>query len=512
MAGYNRRVNRDRFHGVNRTPQEMSEDKDRRASEFASLNNIMLRELNVMSEPIMVSDKYAKDDIRRYIANPKMFESALRNVSRGLYHQSSHYWRLIQYWANLLTYDYVLMPYGTPQNFSKLNQTTILSSYNKALSLVEKMNLKHEMAKIALTVMREDVYYGYEYSTKDSYSIQKLDPNYCQISSEEDGVYNFAFDFTFFDTRKTQLKLYAEEFQSKYNLYTTDKRKYRWQELDSKYTVCFKFNEDEHRYAFPPFAGVFEDILDITEYKMLRRVNERIGNYKIVVGKVPMRKDAQDANDYLISLDHVKVWQQKLENAVPEEVGVATVPFDIDSISFDRDKSNVDAVAQAVRNLMDGAGVSQVLFNAEKSGSVGLSTSVQVDESMMFRFLKQVERWVNRKLKLIGGAYRFKVVMPEITRFNRKEMFELYLKGAQTGVIPRTMVAATVGIAANDLINMTTLEIDILGLDLKLKPLLSSHTQTGEGGDGGRPEKDTKELSEEGAKTRDKDKNPNRAQ
>ena len=53
------------------------------------------------------------------------------------------------------------------------------------------MNLQHEFIKITTTILREDIFYGYEYSTKDSYFIQKLNPDYCQISSIEDGCFNF---------------------------------------------------------------------------------------------------------------------------------------------------------------------------------------------------------------------------------------------------------------------------------------------------------------------------------
>lgn len=45
---------------------------------------------------------------------------------------------------------------------------------------------------------------------KDSYFIQKLNPDYCQISSIEGGCFNFAFDFNYFKTYPEKLKQYGE--------------------------------------------------------------------------------------------------------------------------------------------------------------------------------------------------------------------------------------------------------------------------------------------------------------
>ena len=53
---------------------------------------------------------------------------------------------------------------------------------------------------------------------------------------------------------------------------------------------------------------------------------------------------------------------------------------------------------------------------------------------------------------------------------------------------------------------MNFLEEDCLQLSSKLKALSTSYTQSGNN-DNGKPEKDQSELSDEGLKTRDQDKN-----
>ena len=57
-----------------------------------------------------------------------------------------------------------------------------------------------------------------------------------------------------------------------------------------------------------------------------------------------------------------------------------------------------------------------------------------------------------------------------------------------------------------DTLAMNFLEEDCLQLSSKFKPLSSTYTQTGND-KSGKPEKDETELTDEGLKTRDQDKN-----
>jgi len=477
--------------------------------DFASLSKMLLGTVSDSSSMLknkVVSNKYSKEDIRKYLNDPMLFSKELRNVSIGLYFSNSHYRRLVSYFSSMLTFDYICLPYEGG-NLEKINIKTATTAYKKVLNLLEVMNLKHEMLKAVTVAIREDVFYGYEHMGKDSYFIQKMDADYCMISSIEDGIYNYAFDFSFFDRNPEKLEIFPSEFKSKYNAYLKDRTKMRWQELDSKNTVCFKVNED-FPFPVPVFGGTFEDLIDLQEFKQLRKAREKLGNYKFLVQKIPVRQDSTDNDDFAITLKSVMHFHNRIAQVLPDEIGILTSPMDIEPVSFDKDSAtSSDAVAEAYTSYMRSAGVSESLFNSEKMGAVGLTFSIKADESMMFALLRQIERWVNKKIKTVGGKYRFKVIFPNLTIYNRDDEFEKYLKAAQFG-FSRLLVAASLGMSPNDMVNMLTLEHDILGLDDKMIPLVSSHTQTNEGG---RPEKKTEKLSGEGEKTRDNQKNPNRA-
>ena len=74
-------------------------------------------------------------------------------------------------------------------------------------------------------------------------------------------------------------------------------------------------------------------------------------------------------------------------------------PFErIDAIRVDRSDKAVDTVAEAERAFYNDAGISQLLFSSQDASGAALTKSVMVDEMLIFKFLKQCERWVNRKL------------------------------------------------------------------------------------------------------------------
>ena len=79
---------------------------------------------------------------------------------------------MCNYHAEIPTLDWYIEPYKL--DISKVNVKQFKKAYNETLFELDNMNIKHEMLKCLQVAFREGVY-GYEYSTDDSYFIQKLD-------------------------------------------------------------------------------------------------------------------------------------------------------------------------------------------------------------------------------------------------------------------------------------------------------------------------------------------------
>ena len=447
---------------------------------------------------------FDKEDVMKWLASPSKYSSNLVSLSNFLYNASSHYKRLIQYFALMLKYYY----YVEPQNLlliDDLDETKIKKiklKYFKNIEYVDEMNLSHEFTKISETIWKEDIFYGYEHYKKGSYFIQKLDSKYCAISSIEDGVYNFSFDFLYFDKYKEKLEEYPEEFVTKYNIYKSD-MKQKWQELDSKNTICIKLNEDVD-YAIPPFAGIFEELYDLEDYKALKLARTELENTAILIEKIPYLKSTDELNQFALQLDLAISYHNKAAAELPSQIGSMLSPFEaVEAITFNTKDTKSDGVSEAEEALYNSAGVSKLIFNSNNASGAALVKSITSDSDIVFFTLRQYERWVNRKLKL--NNKKVKAHFLNITSFNQDDVIKRYKEAATLGVPCKIAYATALGMSPMSVNNMAVLENKIFNISENWKPLSSSYTQTDK--TAGVDEKDDGDLDDSGTETKESDGN-----
>ena len=450
---------------------------------------------------------YNRDNVATFLSDPIRYAKDLQGVSSYIYNNSSHYRRLINYFANLPTLDHYVELRGllTPQD---IDYDKILEGYMQAVNKVESMKIPYEFGKALKTAWKIGTFYGYEVKgSDDSYFIYELPYEHCQISGITEGVYTFSFNMSYFDGNDAELERFPDEFTSMFREYQSTGLE--WQEVNPENSICIKIN-DEFYYDLPPFVGLFVDIFDIEEYKTMEKVNAVLENYKFIVQKIPMRKDSLVNNDFLVDLKTVSVFHGKTAQVVPEEVGVISTPFDIDTIEFSKDRTNRDGVREAERGLYSAGGISQSLFNPEKPTQGTLQRSINVDESDVFKVLRQIENQINFKIKqVIGNDVNVGISILDNTVFNREDNTNLLLKGAQASLPVKLKLLASLGMSPSAGVSMNILEDKILQLTDHFVPLKSSHTQSSSS-EGGRPEMDDSELTDGGEEQRDRGDNEGR--
>lgn len=231
------------------------------SSKFAVLNRLITRDLNNNTNTPTFS-LFSKDDITTYLSNPYTYEKQLRNAVTYIYGASSHFRRLVQYFASLTDLSYVVSPYRIDPKSANIK--SVNRNYRKVLNTLSAMNVKTQFPKIVTVCLREDTFYGTLWVTNDSITIQQLPSDYCSISTIEGNVPNVTFDFAYFDSHKSLLDYYPAEFRTKYAIYQKQ-RTNRWIELDSPTSFAIKCNNDILDYAIPPFAGILREIYEIED-------------------------------------------------------------------------------------------------------------------------------------------------------------------------------------------------------------------------------------------------------
>ncbi|MCY9707617.1 hypothetical protein M5X00_29520 [Paenibacillus alvei] len=489
---------------MSENPQNMFV-RDSVVLDYAKLTELVIKDLSKNTSS--TTKTYSKNNVSTWLGNPKRYSKELQGMSAFLYDVSPHYRRLVNYYAKMPTLDYYVELYGLDTSKS-VNEKTLRSNYLKALDFVELMNVRHEFGKALVSAWKLGTFYGFELYTKDSYFIKELPFEFCQISGIADGVYTFNFDCSFFDKNPVELDLYPPEFKKMFNSYKAGKPK--WQEVDPARSICIKVNEETY-YDMPPFAGLFGDIFDIEDYKALRMASAVIGNYKFIIEKIPLRDSSDKNNDFMVDLKTVSMFHNKTASLLPDEIGIFSTPFEIDTVEFSKDKSEVDNVSNSENAFYTAAGTAKQLFNPDSNSSATLAKSINVDESEVFGVLRQLERIGTGKLKNeISGSFKFRLKILDNTIFNKKENAETLLKNAQYGLPVKLMLCACLGVSPSAVISMNFLEEQVLGLTSNFIPLSSSHTQSGGQDDqGGRPPMKDDQLTAKGEAQRDGSHNDN---
>lgn len=435
----------------------------------------------------------------------------LRNYSQYFFHASGEYRRLVEYFAKILTFDFVVVPILNDEKGK--DNARFQKSFNTILDYTNKAHIQETGRIIAHTVIKDGAFYGYERELNNDYILQQLPTPFCRTRFKIDGNYAVEFDFSFFDQyRKEEEKVEAfssfpPEFESMYRAYLTDKQALRWQILNPDFARAHMLTDE-----VPILAPVFPDLLDLEDFKKIDKQRSEGQVDEILVQNVPVTEDGE----LTLELDEIKTIHENAKGMLAgTRKRVLTTPAKITPLTFtDSNKVLQDDVDKGLRSVHSSAGTPTILFSSgNKVGGVGLEKSLIIDEAIMFELLDQFQRWYEVRFKKIVSAnklFSFDILFPQLTIFNRKEMWERYQSGATLGFPTKLLSMAALGINQMETKALMYYENEILKLHETMQPVSSAHTQTGDE-EGGRPMEDGP-ISEEGEATRDGEKNKNRAE
>ena len=447
---------------------------------------------------------FSKDKLRTYMQNPKSNESNLRALSQFLYRMSHQYRRLVHYYAEMIDLTaYSVIPI---HNITEENDVdSIKQQYYDTCVQVEKMNMPSQIMQALISAWRDGVFYGYVYEDDSGFFILPLDGSYCKVSSVNfDGSLNFAFNFSYFRSNSQFLEYWDKEFTTKYNAYTGDNT-LQWQELDPARTICLKVDIDDKTMSIPPFVSLFEQIIDLIDLQSIQSIKDELSIYKLIVAHMETNPNTNEADDFLVDIDTAIAYYDRLAEALPDNVNSVLSPLPLDSIEFKgSDTSDVDMISNSMSNLFKSAGVAQILDNTNITGQTAFEASILCDSLMAMKILlPQTEVWVNRYLTYTMGDHA-SVKYVEVTPYTKSKKIKEVTEAATYGAPVKLMLATLQGYSPLEVMSMQFLENDVFQLHNNWIPLMSSHTTSGSD-TGGAPEKD--ELTDEGAKTKDKSKN-----
>lgn len=468
------------------------------ALKYMKTAKLILRDLENEQQTNQFFKKYKREDILKWLENPASYENRLIEVCRYLAASSQHFRRLYEYFGKMSMLSYIVIPYKLDEN--GFDEDLFKKQYKNIIDKLEVMNIKNEFSKVIDVMFREDIAYCYEYYTSDSYFIKLLPYKYCRVNSIIDGVFGFAFDFSFFDKYPKKLDMYGDEFIIKYELYKANRKDRRWQDLDPKNSFALKLS-DNLDYVIPIFANLIPFIYDIEDIKQLDKSKLEMDNYKLLM----MKLELNDEGDYKIDYQEYEKFYNMISAVLPKNIGIGMSIADIKDYTFEKSgaATEVSSYNKAQKDFWDSAGVNGGIFSGDSSTAASINASINSDQSIVFYVHRMIERVINRKLKQESSKYKFKINILDCTIYNKKEYLDNLLKVSTYGVPIKQSILAVFGYTPADTYGMTFLE-NVLDLTSLWKPLQSSNTMATSATDsGGRPLTDDDELTSAGEQSRD---------
>ena len=451
--------------------------------------------------------------------HPYSYEYSLRALSRYLYIISPHYKRLINYFSQILTYNYTVK--AGKVYTKKVSKNKYRNNFYDVVNFAEKMGIKREAEKMIRIALRDGIAVGvmvYASKSQSGYFVP-FEPKGIRIRSVEDGVYIPSIYLPMFVGDESLLNGYGSDIAKAYKKY---KEKLKNGKIITDSDMWYEFKngfalvaDDTDPYHFLPYFGnLIIDVLRLKDAQDIQAQHDENSNYKALSAKVDTDDDGVPKMPY----KDVKQYYDQMAGELPNGIGLLVSPWTISDHSFQESATaDRDAALSAVNNFWRSAGMPNTLMGGGTlTTASAMLLAVKPDEALSFSLLGQFEKIINREIKLMNHDYLFKVSFLYQSIFNCTEVQNNLSKGAQYGLPVKMDYAASLGLTPCETVGASYLEDELLGLSSNVwtTPLVSSNTQSAFTSDsgGGRPtaEETGSTVGEAGEKTRDNDSNQNR--
>ena len=439
---------------------------------------------------------YSLEQVARIIESGSLQQQ--RVLSRNYFNKNGYYQQLILYYATLLKYTGMLIP--NPSLGKNLSTSHIQKRYYQAMEYVDKLGLESIFVEWALRALVDGCFYGVvTKSDKNTFSVLPLPYQYCQTRFKDiEGNDLIEFDLSYFNSisdqndKQAALAAYPDFISKAYEKFRKGKAVSKWLIIPPEFGACFPIMEGR-----PFFLNVIPSTIYYDEAVRTEQEREKEEIKRILVQKIPHLNDGR----LLFEPDEAEEMHRGAVGMVKKNSNttVLTTYADVDSISSRSSTENgasniLDSMKQ---NIYSQAGVSGEIFAA--TGGNTTETSIKYDTAIMMYLANKFARFITNIVNsnFANSNINFKYTILPITHQNESKYIDSSYKMATAGyslIVP----ALAQGFSQKDLVNLKTLENDVLKLNDKLIPPKTSFNGGGvDSNEGGRPTKDAADKKDQ---------------
>lgn len=428
---------------------------------------------------------YKPEEIKRIVESGSLEEQ--QKLSRNYFLKDGIYKKLVLYYATLLDYAGLLIP--NPSFGQNLSTSHLQKRYQRAIDFIDSVPLRNIFVGFSQRALVDGCYYGViSELDKNVLSIIDLPPSYCATNfKDEVGNDIVEFNVAYFDTihseakRKEALNSYPKFIVTAYRKYKKSKGT-QWILIPSDVGVCFPALDGRPMFLSAIEACVeYDNAIDIEQARALENIR------KILVQEIPHLSDGT----LLFEPDEVQLMHEGAVGMMKgnRNISVLTTYGNVEAVASSSSADTINnTLDRMYKNIYNNAGVSSELFCS--TGSATLAASIKMDISIMMTFATRYAFFTTQLVNQLfaNNNISFKYTICPVCEQNRKEFVDTCFKLAQSGY-SLLMPAIAMGFSQRDILNVKTLENDVLNLTEKFIPLNSSYTQSAGSNPVGAPKK-----------------------
>lgn len=485
---------------------------------------------------------YTKEQLLQYISNPMYFHKQLMEVSEKMYNRNGIYGQTISKMVAAPSLDAVIVPSNNKAKYKK--------TLDKAYSILNnKINHKLSTRDILFASLLYGEYVAIWRDTKkakverpqiyangkniegvgyvDNVMLQPLDLRYCRFEGFANGDYIVGFDLSYFDMFSGasligEIKNYPREFLIGYNLYKKDYAK-RWLLLPQETTFAYKFHgaiNEAHGRPLAVFALL--DMLFGEDYTNSQRNNMYENSSTIRWMRLPESDQKgkcsltveQQNNQYNAFKNAVSNSSQKLSNSLGGVTTLKLAPateigklenndvFLKNTLTEENNKAISTSLGLAL-SALNGAGEGASYSTLQVNVDLMLSEIFSILEQVSFQYTKLINNYLG-----LSEEDRLDFIYLNTSSLNADSQFsklkDLYMIAGGS----RTMLYSSV--CGNSQLYLRLMEFEKSeNYDEKYLPHPTSYTWSNSmdkdnpaDNAGGRPLKQTGDLTDSGIQTR----------
>lgn len=412
--------------------------------------------------------------------------TSLVETSRKLYATNPIYASVINYLADMYTWNYKITPHKLYAKTKaklkkKMKDDDFQLMYNLMLEVVDGLSIETKFPALLTLLFTTGSVYFTTYCDEENYAIDTiLLPNkYCRkIGETQFGAAIIQLDMSYIDDlggnsdelKKAFLDGFPVEFKKHYNAYKRNS-KMRWATLDPRFSSAILLNDA----AIPIFFYLYGGILDYEKYQdnELQR-NENLLKY-IVVQTMPHYEDK-----LIFEVDEVEALHKSLRRIVEtnDKARLITTYGDIKVAKIaENDTSENEVLSKAFKAIFNNAGFNSAIFTAESVNA--LQMSLVRDKGFVWRYVQKLVNFYNIAINnwFDFKTYQADIEILPISPYTISDDIKRYKENATLGVGKLDYFIAS-GIKQKNIQDQLDLE-DFLKLD-EIKPMQTSYTQTAE--------------------------------